>query len=361
MLNKNVALMVYPEPMSSQSPSLIGLFAGVGGIELGFEQAGFRTLLANEIDDYAAKTYNENHSHALVHADIKNVSKSDFLRSIDGGTSTIDLDKLTVLAGGFPCQPFSVAGLRKGFEDDRGNVFWEIHRLIRELNPEVVFLENVKNLEGHDQGNTFRTILDALEGKTPDPSGNLLENPYWVTSKVLNAKDFGVPQNRERIYIVAFRSQEAFTKFSWDDVISDGQRPLPPLSDFIDFEAKVPDRYYYDEARPMFEALKEGVTSSGTVYQWRRQYVRENKSGLCPTLTANMGMGGHNVPIVLTRHGIRKLTPRECFALMGMPNLKFPSDIAESRLYKQAGNAVVVPVIHAIAQIIKTALDSQSV
>lgn len=347
--------------MSSVSPSLIGLFAGVGGIEFGFEQAGFTTVIANEIDDYAAQTYRANHTHPLVHGDIKTVSIDTFLRGVEGVAVDASMGKINVLAGGFPCQPFSVAGLRKGFDDDRGNVFWEIHRLVRELKPDVIFLENVKNLEGHDQGNTFRTILDALRGNTPDPDGKFIEEPYFVTSQVLNAKDFGVPQNRERIYVVAFRTRESFEKFDWNAVIADGRRPVPRLDEFIDFEAQLPQRYYYDEARPMFTALKESVTSPETVYQWRRQYVRENKSGLCPTLTANMGMGGHNVPIVLTKYGIRKLTPRECFALMGMPSLKFPEGMAESRLYKQAGNAVVVPVIAAIAREIRESLGLKSI
>jgi DNA (cytosine-5)-methyltransferase 1 len=119
----------------------------------------------------------------------------------------------------------------------------------------------------------------------------------------------------------------------------------------------VDPKYYYNEERPFFTQLKDAVTSEGVIYQWRRQYVRENKSGLCPTLTANMGMGGHNVPIIFTKFGIRKLTPSECFKLMGFGDLKQPPGMADSRLYKQAGNAVVVPVIEAIAKQIKLALN----
>lgn len=334
--------------MPNNQLNLIGLFAGIGGIERGFENAGFSSLVANEIDEYAAQTYQLNHKHDLVVDDIKNVSKTTLLGS--------ESEPVSVLAGGFPCQPFSVAGYRKGFEDERGNVFWEIHRLIRELNPEVVFLENVKNLETHDHGNTFRTIKGALEGSIADPNGVKLPHGYTVKSVVLNAKDFGVPQNRERIYIVGFRDAAAGDRFVFPEGKS-AMRPMRPLTDFIDFESQMPAKYYYTADRPMYPELEKSVVDSSTVYQWRRQYVRANKSGVCPTLTANMGMGGHNVPLIKAKHGIRKLTPKECFALMGFENPVFPEKIAESRLYKQAGNAVVVPVIEAIAANIRLALN----
>jgi DNA (cytosine-5)-methyltransferase 1 len=340
--------------MSNSKPNLIGLFAGVGGIELGFERAGFETLLANEIDEYAGKTYSQNHSHPIFVGDISSLSRVKVAELLQ--VPQRDLPGLQVLTGGFPCQPFSVAGYRKGFDDDRGNVFWEIHRLIRELKPEVVFLENVKNLRGHDEGRTFRTILGALQNEISDPSGLVLGHRYHVASTVLNAKDFGVPQNRERIFIVAFRDKKAFERFSFPTGKAGNSDAA--LEHFIDFESKKDPKYYYDESRPFYKQLKAGVTKQKTVYQWRRQYVRENMSGLCPTLTANMGMGGHNVPIVKTKHGIRKLTPQECFGLMGMGKIILPQGMSESRLYKQAGNAVVVPVIEAIAKKIKTAISS---
>ncbi|PTW90661.1 DNA (cytosine-5)-methyltransferase 1 [Microbacteriaceae bacterium MWH-Ta3] len=319
--------------MKLESLTVVGLFAGVGGIERGFQNAGFEPLLANEIDTFASLTYRENHSHKLITADIADIDASDMPSN------------LTVLAGGFPCQPFSVAGYRKGFDDDRGNVFWEIMRLVDLSNPQVVFLENVKNLLGHDGGNTYRVIEAAL-----------INAGYSVTHRVLNAKTHGgIPQNRERIYVVAFRDREVLQRFSWPAEI-----PMKAtLADFVDFENKVDDKYYYTEKTPFYDELIESVRSRETVYQWRRHYVRENKSGDCPTLTANMGMGGHNVPIVLTKFGIRKLTPGECFNLMGFPDIKFPQKIAESRLYKQAGNSVVVPVIERIARNIKQALEQR--
>lgn len=352
--------------------TIVGLFAGIGGIELGFKQAGFQPIAANELDDAAVETYKTNHVFNepfppnLVHGDISDTVKVSAKTLVGGEKSK----KVTVLAGGFPCQPFSVAGYRKGFDDERGNVFWHIHRLISELKPEVVFLENVKNLQNHDKGRTFQVIKDALRGITPSAIGkgerivNPLgteENPgyFVVEPKVLNASDFGIPQNRERIFILAFRDPKVAARFSFPDP---GAEPYKidrePLSNFIDFDGEVEEKYYYDEKRPFFDELKKEITSCDTIYQWRRQYVRANKSGLCPTLTANMGMGGHNVPLIRTSSGrIRKFTPKECFNLMGFTDFLQPEGMADSRLYKQAGNAVVVPVIRAIAQQVEQALQ----
>lgn len=338
--------------MSLNAPSVAGLFAGIGGIELGFLESGFNVVAANEIDTFAGLTYKENFHHKLVLEDVAKIKAEDLATDLDGTHHNI-----AVLTGGFPCQPFSVAGHRKGFDDERGNVFWQIHRLIEELKPDVVFLENVKNLVGHDDGRTFSTILGALEGEIGDPNGTKLSNPYHVKTAILNSSDFGVPQNRERIYIVAFKSKEHFERFNFPT--GDGI-PAGKLTDFIDFETKVADKYYYSEDKRIHNVLRTEITKRDAIYQWRRQYVRENKSGVCPTLTANMGMGGHNVPLILAKHGIRKLTPLECFRLMGVPNPVFPAGIADSRLYKQAGNAVVVPVVKAIATNIMDAISSTS-
>ena len=309
---------------------MAGLFAGVGGIELGFKQAGFIPVLANEIDKYAGVTYSLNHSHPLILRDIHELE-------------TKEIPRIDVLTGGFPCQAFSVAGYRKGFKDPRGNVFWEIVRILDEKKPSIVFLENVKNLTGHDGGKTFEVVLNALQ-----------DLGYHVSYKVMNAAEYTkVPQNRERIYIVGFRKKQDFSKFEFPAEL----HATLDLADFIDFESKVDDTFYYKD-KYMSKELEKNITSRDTVYQWRRQYVRENKSGLCPTLTANMGTGGHNVPLVLTKHGIRKLTPRECFNLMGFPkSFKLPAGLANSQLYKQAGNAVVVPVIKRIATQIMKALE----
>lgn len=318
--------------MTIASLRLAGLFAGVGGIELGFQKAGFNPIFANEIDEKASITYRLNHSHDLVTKDI------NFLESKE-------LPKIDVLTGGFPCQAFSVAGYQKGFKDPRGNVFWEIVRLLEDKKPEIVFLENVKNLGSHDKGKTFRVIREALEAVG-----------YHVKFEVLNSDGYGgVPQNRERIYIVGFKSKNYSNRFEFPDKLK--KKPL--LSDFIDFENKVDPIFYYDD-RYMAKELRKSMKRADTVYQWRRHYVRENKSGVCPTLTANMGTGGHNVPLILTTHGIRKLTPKECFNLMGFPkSFKLPKDMAMSHLYKQAGNAVVVPVIERIARNILASVNGQ--
>lgn len=317
--------------MAVEKFSIAGLFAGVGGIELGFEQAGFLPVFANEMDLRASETYSLNFGHNLLIAPIETVKLEDLPPDVN------------VLAGGFPCQPFSVAGYRKGFADERGNVYWDIERLVRGLRPDVVFLENVKNLRGHDKGRTLRVIAESL-----------LQEGYSIQSRVLNATEYGnIPQNRERIYIIGFRDPVASAHFDWPKSI-----PLTTkLGDLIDFESKVDDKYYYTSERPFFDELLKSVTEPNKIYQWRRQYVRENKSGVCPTLTANMGTGGHNVPLIFSKHGIRKLTPRECFLLMGFPkSYKLPMDAPPSALYKQAGNSVVVPVVKRIAENVSHAL-----
>jgi DNA (cytosine-5)-methyltransferase 1 len=316
--------------MTKSNLKLAGLFAGVGGIELGFKKAGFDPVFANEIDSKASETYRLNHSHNLVTKDISDLNPRE-------------IPRIDVLTGGFPCQAFSVAGYQKGFKDPRGNLFWEIVRLLESKRPEIVFLENVKNLRSHDNGKTFSTIINSLTSLG-----------YFVKSEVLNADSFGgIPQNRERIYIVGFKSKIFFDRFEFPDKM----RNIAPLSKLIDFDKKVEDIFYY-ENRYMSKELKESMNRMDTVYQWRRHYVRENKSGVCPTLTANMGTGGHNVPLVLTEFGIRKLTPKECFNLMGFPkSFKLPADMAMSHLYKQAGNAVVVPVIERIAQNILASIN----
>lgn len=311
---------------------MVSLFSGVGGIDLGFEQTGkFETILANEIDDKASLTYQSNFNNKLIVEDIRNLKKKDF-------------PKYDVLLSGFPCTSFSIAGYRKGFEDENtGDLFFETLRIIVATKPTVVFLENVKNLVGHDNGKTFRIIYEALKS-----------NGYNIKYQVLNAKEYGnVPQNRERIYIVGFRNKKDYRKFEFPEPIELTKK----IGNFISFNKKVDKKYYYTEEKYNFyNILEENMNSMDTIYQWRRKYVRENKSNVSPTLTANMGTGGHNVPLIKTKHGIRKLTPRECFNLQGYPdNFKFPN-IADSHLYKQAGNSVVVPVIQRIADKIYEAI-----
>lgn len=308
-------------------------FAGVGGIDLGFERAGFKTVYANEFDEFPANTFEANFPIKVDCRDINEVKNEE-------------IPNFNIMHGGFPCQAFSVAGYRQGFDDEKGRgvLFFQLARIFKDKKPEVVFLENVKNLVSHDNGKTFRIILEALEAEG-----------YHVKYQVLNTMDYGnIPHNRERIYIVGFLEEKAYKEFEFP-------KPIPlttKLADLIDFESQLDKKYYYTaESFEHYNELKSNMTRMDTVYQWRRVYVRENQSNVCPTLTANMGTGGHNVPLILTKHGIRKLTPQECFSLQGFPkDYVLPEKMSNSHLYKQAGNSVSVAVIERIAKNIKEAL-----
>ena len=312
-------------------------FAGVGGIDLGFENTGrFKTVYANEFDPSPVDTFKLNFPEVNVSCkDIKDVTPEDFP----------DVD---IITGGFPCQAFSIAGYRKGFEDEkgRGTLFFELLRLIKAKMPRVVFLENVKNLVSHDKGNTFKVIKEALE-----------DAGYKVIYRVMNAMEYGnIPQNRERIYIVGFRDSSDFDRFSFPDPV-----PLTTsIRHIIDFVHPVDEKYYYRKDKykgNLFETLDEQMDDPNTVYQWRRIYVRKNQSNVVPTLTANMGEGGHNVPIVRVASGIRKLTPKECFNVQGFPSwFALPEAAKDAKLYKQAGNSVCVAVIERIAEQILNAI-----
>lgn len=257
-----------------------------------------------------------------------------------------DIGNPDVIMGGFPCQAFSVAGLRQGFDDEkgRGTLFFELLRLIRSVKPKVVFLENVKNLVSHDGGNTYRIIRESLEN-----------TGYYIKDKVLNAMEYGnVPQNRERIYIVCFRDRQDYESFEFPEPC----KLTTTIHDVIDFKTPVDKRFYYTPGKyknNLYEKLQAAIDDPDAVYQWRRKYVRKNRSNVVPTLTANMGGGGHNVPIVKTDSGIRKITPAEAFYVQGFPKTFVLPDMADSRLYKQAGNSVCVTVIRRIAENIVSA------
>lgn len=313
-------------------------FAGVGGIDKGFEQTGFfETIYANEIDPYPAKTFELNFNIKVDCRDI-NIVNTDEIPDFD------------VMLAGFPCQAFSIAGYRKGFEDEKGRgvLFFELVRIIKEKKPSIIFLENVKNLVRHDKGNTFKVIIDSLE-----------ELGYNVKHAVLNAMEYGnIPQNRERIYIVAFNDIELYRRFDFPKPVLLTKK----LNSVIDFESKFNDKYYYVKGKykgDIYEKLVEAMDDEKAVYQWRRKYVRKNKSGVVPTLTANQGEGGHNVCLIKTKYGIRKMTPHECFNTQGFPNeYILPDDMSDAKLYKQAGNSVCVSVIERIANEIKKAYQN---
>lgn len=306
----------------------IDLFAGMGGVRLAFEKAGFHTVFANDFEEKCRPSYDGNFEGVkLTVDDICNIKPAT-------------LPNFDLLLGGFPCQPFSVAGERKGLQDERGTLFLEIADILKKRQPVGFFLENVKNLTGHDFGRTFQYILNEL-----DACG------YEIKYAVLNSMEYGnVPQNRERVYIVGFRKGT--------NLIDNFTFPAPmkltkTIEDVLDNE--VGSQYYY-ETKPLYEQLKETEFKRGRVYQWRRGYVRENKSGVCPTLTANMGTGGHNVPLVRDSKGIRKLTPRECARIQGFPDSYRLPALADSYLYKQIGNSVSVPVVYRIAEQMMNAL-----
>ena len=325
-----------------------GLFSGVGGLELGFEKAGFDISWSNEKDKAACETYKLNHpSHNLIEGDIWAL-----LKEKDFPASSPD-----ILVGGFPCQSFSIAGYRRGLDDERGNLFYSIIDVIKKMNnmPKALVLENVKNLRTHDKGETSREINKQLE--------DLGYSRIWHIYNTSNYTD--IPQNRERTVIVCFKGEKDHGLFK-DELCSgyfDANKELMksvkkrPISDFL--EEEVDDKYYYSEKSSFFKELQDSVNDMNSVYQWRRKYMRKNKSNECPTLTANMGMGGHNVPIILDKKGYRKLTPLECFRFQGNSDIAFPVKLSESSLYKQAGNSVTVDLFEKIALLVKKSLNNK--
>lgn len=326
--------------MQSVDLTCASFFAGVGGIDLGFKEQGFCTIYANEFDAKARETFSLNFPHVQLDGrDIRDVSASE--------VPTVD-----VIVGGFPCQAFSIEGYRQGFRDEkgRGTLFFELARIIEEKQPQAIFLENVKNLVNHDKGNTFKVILKTLE-----------DLGYYVTYKAMNAAEFGnIPQGRERIYIVGFKDKAVSESFQFPEKI--------PLSktvfDVINFKTQVDEHYYYREDKHYYPLLRDNIVSVGSIYEYRRgNTIRENKSGVVPTLLASMGTGGNNIPLILTESGeIRKMTPRECFNTQGFPrSYQFPEKMANSHLYKQAGNSVTVPVVSRIAEQIRLVLESEQV
>ncbi len=307
-------------------------FAGVGGIRLGFEKIGFETIFATDFDKNCKTTYDKNFKEPKLF--LEDVWKIDIK----------SLPNFDIFVGGFPCQSFSIAGKRKGFNDkERGNLFFRIVDILKEKRPQVVILENVKNLKTHDDGNTFKIIKKTLE-----------ELGYSVLAEVLNSMKHGnVPQNRERIFIIGFLDKKKADAFAFP-------KPIPLTKSFREYVAEEADDKYYYNNKPLYEKMINEVNSEHTVYQWRRKYIRVNKKGVVPTLTANMGRGGHNVPLIKNSKGIRKLTPRECFLLQGFPkNFKLLKEISDSELYHQAGNSVTVSVIKRIAENIMAVMDGE--
>lgn len=325
-----------PTPSAQKGFTFIDLFAGLGGFHLALEPYA-RCVFAAEWDPSARKTYALNFGAQMFE---------------DGALFASDITKVdpetipdhTVLCAGFPCQPFSRAGARAGFgHPTQGTLFFDIIKIVRAKRPRVLFLENVKNLASHDGGRTFRIILESLEAEG-----------YHTRHAILNGSTHGnVPQNRERVFIVSFRDKEDFDRFEFPEAI-----PLTvSTADILNLEEKQDESLYQvNEESPSVRKMLDGVVEKGPIYQYRRYYIRENRTGVCPTLTANMGGGGHNVPLVRDAFGVRRLSPRECFTFQGFrADYKLPA-MSASHLYKQAGNSVVVPVVSRIAENIFSAL-----
>ena len=316
---------------TSDKLNMVDLFAGTGAFTLAFQSTkAVNIVFCNDMVEHSKKIYDYNFDHKLT---LKNLNE----------VKDEDIPPHDILTGGFPCQPFSIAGLQEGFKDERSNVFWKILSIIDYHQPKCVILENVKNLLSHDENKTFNTIKSNLESRG-----------YYICYKVLNTSDItGIPQHRERIYIVCVKSKEVFDKFSLEFPKIEKKK----ISEFL--EEDIPDKYYYTEKSSTWNLVKNSVVKKDTIYQYRRVYVRENKSSECPTLTANMGSGGHNVPLILDSKGIRKLTPRECFNLQGFPlSYKLPN-MSDCNLYKLVGNAVSVPVVNLIASRIIPLLSTE--
>jgi DNA (cytosine-5)-methyltransferase 1 len=308
---------------------LVDLFAGTGAFTHAFENTGkVECVFSNDMDESSKKIYDMNFNHTLTLNNLNNIKVED-------------IPKHNILTGGFPCQPFSIAGKQEGFDDERSNVFWKILSIIDYHTPECVILENVKNLLSHDKGKTFEIIHKQL-----------LDRNYHIRFKILDTSIItGIPQHRERIYIVCIKSKDVFDKFTLEFPTIE-KKSISSL-----LENSVNDKYYYTEKSSTWNLIKNSVIKKDTIYQYRRVYVRENKSNECPTLTANMGTGGHNVPLILDDKGIRKLTPRECFNFQGFPESYKLPNISDCNLYKLVGNAVSVPVVELIANRLIKLLD----
>ena len=317
------------------------LFSGVGGFCLAFEAAGFKTAWANDVDQYSAQVYRHNFpKNRLIEKDVRKLSVlKDKLEPVD------------VLHAGFPCQSFSQAGSRDGFDDERGKLFFEIIRLVKEFKknkPAVIVLENAPFLTMGEGGTWYLEITRQLQ-----------RAGYWFrdsSAQILDLFDLTpIPQKRARLFMVAW-STDHFRdgRFSFP---KPEKIPAKDASKFIDFTGVQEDHYYLPNDNRYFKMItKEKVDTRRVrhVYQLRKYLVRQKEPGVCPTLTANMGWGGHNVPFIWDRKGLRKLTEKECLRLQGFPrSFEFPEEISQRQRYSQIGNAVAPPVASLLAEAIK--------
>jgi DNA (cytosine-5)-methyltransferase 1 len=294
----------------------IDLFAGIGGIRIPFEEYGGECVFSSEWDKFAQQTYASNHGH-LPHGDITQIDPKH-------------IPKFDLLLAGFPCQPFSHAGLKKGFDDTRGTLFFDIARIIAHHKPKAVFLENVKGLVGHDKGRTFQTIVRVLED----------ELGYQVHYKVHNAKEFGVPQNRERIYIVALRDHDDFEFLA-------PPKPETRLGDILESNSKVDSKYTIsDRIWASHQARKAAHLERGNGFGYS---IFSRNAKYTSTISARYYKDGSEILIEQKNKNPRKLTPREAARLQGFPE-NFVIPVSDGQAYKQFGNSVAVPAIRSVAK-----------
>lgn len=308
----------------------IDLFAGIGGMRLGFQQAGFEIVYSNDIDVYACQTYRANFGE---------IDERD-IRSVDVSS----LPEFDVLLAGFPCQPFSLIGKRDGLADPRGQLFNQVVRFLDERQPRAFVLENVRNLLKHNKGETYRFIKAALESAG---------GGYVVHESILDSKNFGVPQHRERAYIVGIKAPHKKFEFP-EDTFDDGPSRV---SDIL--ELKVDDKYYLSQR--YYEGLlahKERHSAKGSGFGCE---VLDPENVSNTIVCGNMGRERNLIqdrPVTVNKWGVRKLTERECARLQGFPDT-FRIPVSTTQAYKQFGNAVTVPVANGMAKKLKAYLRQQ--
>ena len=341
--------MASAKKKSSRTITVGCMFAAIGGFCRAFQQHGAEVLWATDKDRYAAETFK------LNFPEVHYLSKPVEDLSVYGD----HLPPVDVLTAGFPCQAFSIAGEKRGFEDPRGLLFLHIIRVIREYGekkPKVLLLENVKNLKAHDKGRTFKRIQAEIQ-----------KAGYWFpdnNARILNTADYtDIPQNRERVFMVALsRSHFRSGDYVFPEPIS--QAELRPVRSFLDLQSKADAAFYFTPDSQYYDLFREEIEKGGRshIYQLRRSYVRKNMSEMCFTLMANMGEGGHNQPVIKDRWGIRKLTPRECARLQGYEDswFKIPPELSNTQIYKQIGNSVTVPLLARMAERIINHLESSN-
>jgi len=328
----------------------IDLFAGIGGIRLPFQELGGECVFTSEWDKFSQKVYATNFGH-LPSGDITKVIAQD-------------IPDHDILLGGFPCQAFSQAGLKKGFNDSRGTMFFEIQRLLAEKRPKAFLLENVKQLKGHDKGRTLNHILETLEGtneqQVPDdiPMSEEARNAlsaklrYQVFYKVLRARDFGVPQNRERIFIVGFDTDYFGESIDFEEIFSFPNPPMNAtrLGDILEDSSKLDPKYTLsDKLWNGHLRRKEEHKEKGNGFGYS---LFTEDSPYTSTLSARYYKDGSEILISQSqlKKNPRKLTPRECARLQGFPESFVIDAVSDGQAYKQFGNSVCVPVIRAVAK-----------